>query len=163
MTMTLSLRDALLSSAKEVFESMVFLALEEVEDLSLCDDAAFLATVTFVGDIEGCLSVCFDRACARDIAAGMLCMETPNDLSEEDVVDAIGEIANMVMGAVKTSLQGQIDNITISIPSVILGRQLRSVLGEGAVQTVVHTCIGRTHAATFSLIYSAPSGSAGGA
>jgi chemotaxis protein CheX len=154
MTTTLSLRDTLLSSAKEVFESMVFLALEEVEDLAPCDEAAFLGTVTFIGDIEGCLSVCFGQACARDIAAGMLCMETPEELADEDIVDAIGEIANMVIGTVKTSLQGQVDNITISIPSVILGRQLRSVLGEGVVKTVVHARIGGKHDATFSLIHS---------
>ena len=157
MTTTLSLRDALLSSAKEVFESMVFLALEEVEDLASCNDAAFLGTVTFVGDIEGCLSVCFSQVCARDIAAGMLCMETPDELSDEDVVDAIGEIANMVMGAVKTRLQGQIDNVILSIPSVIQGRQLRSVLGEGVIQTTVNARIDGTHDGKFSLIYSAAS------
>ena len=160
MTTTLSLRDALLSSAKEVFESMVFLALEEVEDLTPCDDAAFLGTVTFVGDIKGCLSVRLGQACARDIAAGMLCMETPEELCDEDIVDAIGEIANMVMGAVKTQLQGQVDNITISIPSVIQGRELRNVRGENTVHVVVPARIGAKHDATFSLIYSSPSGAA---
>ena len=160
MTTTLSLRDVLLSSAKEVFESMVFLALEEGEDLAACDETSLLGTVTFTGEIEGSLSVSFGESCARDIAAGMLCMETPDELTEEDVVDAIGEIANMVMGTVKTSLQGQIDNITISIPSVVRGREVYTARGDGMVKVAVPIRVGGNHNASLSLLHSTPSDSA---
>ncbi len=154
MVTTLSLRDVLLSSAKEVFESMVFLALEEVEeDMSGVADATLLGTITFRGDIEGCLGVCFSQACARDIAAGMLCLNSPDSLSDDDLTDAIGEIANMVMGAVKTHLQEEVKHISISIPSVVQGRQLRSRPGDGTLRVVVNARIGQAHQAMFSLFY----------
>ncbi len=154
MVITLSVRDVLLSSAKEVFESMVLLALEEVEDEAPgVQDVTLLGTITFTGDLQGCLGVCFSWACARDIAAAMLCMDSPETLSDDDVIDAIGEIANMVMGAVKTRFQGEVQHISISIPSVIQGRELRSRPSDGMFRVVVNVRIGQAHRATFSLLY----------
>jgi chemotaxis protein CheX len=165
MTVTLSLKDVLLDSAREVFESMVFLALEEVEEtVPDVEDVTFLGTITFMGDVEGCLGVCFSHPCARDIAAGMLCLDSPDSLSDDDVIDAIGEIANMVMGTIKTHLQDQVQDLSISIPSVIQGRQLRNRPGDGTIEVIVHARIGSAHHATFSLLYRDVGGaSAGGA
>jgi chemotaxis protein CheX len=164
MPATLSLRGILLDSAKEVFDSMVFLALEEVEEgTPNSESVTFLGTITFMGSIEGCLSVCFSQACARDIAAGMLCMGSPEALGDDDIVDAVGEIANMVMGAVKTRLQGSVETISISIPSVIQGRQLRRRPRDGTVRIDVHVRAGQTHAAEFSLFYGEVDGGSGGA
>ena len=72
------------------------------------------------------------------VAAAMLCMDDCSALGDSEIIDAIGEIANMIMGGVKTRVQHEVTNIEISIPSVVHGRQLRNRLGEGTVLRVVH-------------------------
>jgi CheY-specific phosphatase CheX len=153
MVATESLKDIVLDAAKEVFESMVFLSLDESTMAVDPSDQAFLARITFRGGIEGCLSVQCDPGGARRIAAGMLCSETPEGLSESEVVDALGEIANMVMGGVKTRLQDQIKDIVMSIPSVIQGRELSTRVGEGAVRLVIPVLVGQQNPVQMSLLY----------
>lgn len=151
---TSSLKGVLLDSAKEVFESMVFMPLEEVEgqrpDLT---GVTLLGTITFAGNLEGCLGVCCDMAGARAIAAGMLCMDSPDDLADEDLADAMGEIANMVIGAVKTRIQDNYQSILISVPSVVQGRELRRRPNDGMIQMATTTRVGAEHLVEFSLVY----------
>jgi hypothetical protein len=55
MATTVAFRDVVFASAKEVFESMVFMPLEESSDTSLNPEAVtLLATITFTGPLEGC-------------------------------------------------------------------------------------------------------------
>jgi chemotaxis protein CheX len=154
MTTTLSLKDALLEGTKEVFETMVFMALNEVEEeMPGSEEVTLLGTITFTGSIQGCLSLCCGLSGAQAVAANMLCMDSPDELSGEDVVDAIGEIANMVMGSVKTRIQDQIQDIAISIPSVVQGRELCTCLSDGTVRVAVNATLADEHHATFSLVY----------
>ena len=154
MTTTLSLRDALLEGTKEVFETMVFMALNEVdEELPSSDEVTLLGTITFTGSIQGCLSLCCGMTGAQAVAANMLCMDSPDELSQEDTVDAVGEIVNMVIGSVKTRVLEQVENLTISIPSVVLGRELCAHLSDGTVRVAVNVMLGDEHHATFSLVY----------
>jgi chemotaxis protein CheX len=154
MLTTVSFKDALLGSAKEVFETMVFMALEEsVEETRITDDATLLGSITFKGDLEGCLGVCCGWACARSIAANMLGMDPTDELSEDDISDAIGEIANMVMGAVKSRLQNDIPTIEVSIPSVVQGRELKNSLGEGAGKVTITVSVEEEHTMEFSLLF----------
>ena len=154
MITTVSLKDVMIDSTKEVFETMVFMDLNEVEEeLPGSSEVTLLGQITFTGNIEGCLSICCGLACAQTIAANMLCMESPDELSDEDTVDAIGEVANMVMGSVKTRIQDQAQNISISIPSVVQGRELYTRLSDGTVRVAVNEMLAGEHHATFSLIY----------
>jgi chemotaxis protein CheX len=153
MTTALAAKEILLDSAKEVFESMVFMALEEIgEDTADTADVTLLGTITFTGTLRGGLNVCCGLECARTIAANMLCMDSPDGLADEDVIDAIGEIANMVMGSVKTRVQDQVD-IAISVPSVVQGRELRSRPTEGTTRTELNVMLAQEHRASFSLLY----------
>ncbi len=153
MVITSSLKGVLLDSAKEVFESMVFMPLEEIEgQRSDPEGVTLLGTITFSGNLEGGLSVCCDMTSARAIAAGMLCMESPDELADEDLVDAMGEIANMVMGAVKTHLQDDYQSILISVPSVVQGRELRNRPNDGMIQMVTPTHVDGKYLVEFSLV-----------
>jgi chemotaxis protein CheX len=153
MVTTESLKDIVLDAAKEVFESMVFTSLEESSDTAARNNAAFLASITFRGGVEGCLTVRCDPGGARAIAAGMLCSETPENLTNGEIIDALGEIANMVMGGVKTRLQDEIRDIAISIPSVLQGRQLQPHIGEGTSNIAIPVTIGRQHPTQLQLLY----------
>ena len=154
MVTTVSLRDALLDSAREVFETMVFMAMEDAsDDTTSLGETTLLGSITFKGNLEGCLGVCCDEACAQAIAANMLGMLSPDELGENDVSDAMGEIANMVMGAVKARIQNDVGSVEVSIPSVVQGRELKNSLGEGAGQAKVRVNIEEQFRAEFSLLY----------
>jgi chemotaxis protein CheX len=154
MVTTISFKDALLSGAKEVFETMVFMALEEVDDAVPCgEDVGLLGSITFKGSIEGCLSICCGMSCARTIAANMLGTDPSGELAENDVYDAIGEVANMVMGAIKSRVQNDIGNMEVSIPSVVQGREMKNSLGDQAHEIVVGVSIEEEFNAKFSLLY----------
>lgn len=65
MVTTVSLKDAMLDSAREVFETMVFMALEDSsDDTTSLGETSLLGTITFKGPLEGCLGVCCDNPCA---------------------------------------------------------------------------------------------------
>ncbi|MEN6336212.1 MAG: chemotaxis protein CheX [Phycisphaerales bacterium] len=154
MVTTVSLEDVMLESAKEVFGSMVCLPMEKADGpAAKTDEPAFLATITFTGDFEGCFGIACNQDCVRAITAGMLCMEPGSQPSETEIIDAIGEIANMVMGGVKTRVQHEITKVEISIPSVVFGRQLQSRLSEAMCKVVVPTTVGQQYRAELSLLY----------
>ena len=154
MVTTLSLKDALLDSAREVFETMVFMAMEDSsDDTTSLGETTLLGSITFKGNLEGCLGVCCDEVCARTIAANMLGMMSTDELNENDISDAMGEIANMVMGAVKARIQNEVGTVEVSIPSVVQGRELRNSLGEGAGQAKIRVNIEEQYRAEFSLLY----------
>jgi chemotaxis protein CheX len=154
MTTTVCLKDVLLDSAREVFETMVFMAVEEsAPDGPGIADPALLGTITFKGQLEGCLGICCGETCARAIATSMLGMGSSDELAGDDVSDAIGEIANMVLGAVKSRIQDQVGVIEVSIPSVVQGRELRNSLGEHANQVRVRVTVEEEHVAELSLLF----------
>jgi len=154
MTIAVSLEDLVLDSAKDVFDTMIFVPLEACENREgVIEEAAFLATITFIGQIKGCFSLCLGQDGARAVAAGMLCLEEGAQLKESDLVDAMGDAANMIMGGVKTRIQKEIRDLEISIPSVIQGRELVTRLGDGPTRIAIPATIGGQHAAELSLLY----------
>ncbi len=154
MITTVSLQEALLDSAREVFETMVFMALEESGPAAVAvEEPALLGTITFKGSLEGCLSICCGPACARVIATSMLGMGAAEALGDSDISDAIGEIANMVLGAVKARIQEESGGIEVSIPCVVQGRELRNRLGEGSTPVRIRVNIEEEYRADLSLLY----------
>lgn len=154
MITTVGLKDVLLDGAREVFETMVFMTLAESQENSpAIEEMTLLGSITFKGSIEGCLSICCGMGCAKTIAANMLGMDTGEQLGEADICDAVGELANMVMGAVKSRIQNDVHTIEVSIPSVVRGREMRNSLGEGTSQVKVLANIEEQHIAEFSLLY----------
>ncbi len=123
---------ALLEGAKEIFETMIFIDIEEsTEPEQKVEGDALLGSITFKGDIEGCLTICCNVTCARIIAANMIGMDPSEEISEEEVCDAIGEVTNMVMGSVKSRIQDNTGELQVSIPTVVLGQKLANSLGDG--------------------------------
>jgi len=154
MVTTASLKDVLLDSAREVFETMVFMVLAESEESGpSMEGMTLLGSITFKGGLEGCLAICCDVSCARTIVGNMLGMEGSERLGEAEICDAIGELANMVLGATKSRIQNDVGPIEVSIPSVVRGRELHNSLGAGASMVTVPVDIEGKYAAEFSLLY----------
>ena len=70
------------------------------------------------GNAVGTVVVSLSREVALMSASRMLMMEATE--IDDDVVDAVGEITNMVAGAAKAQLEEY--NLSISLPNVITGR-----------------------------------------
>jgi chemotaxis protein CheX len=154
MVTTVSLKDSLLDSASEVFETMAFMALEEITDEAPeMEDTTLLGTITFKGPLEGCLGIGCGFNCARAIAANMLGTDPDEEMTDADVDDAIGEVANMVMGALKSRIQDEVGNVEVSIPSVVEGLELRNSLGERASGIAVNVSLDEVHCIRLSLLY----------
>lgn len=86
--------------------------------------AEVIGSIGVAGFLTGSISLFLPRALADKAVASLLMME-PSELSDEDVVDAIGELTNMVGGSIKTELFQKAPLFDISIPSVYVGDDLQ--------------------------------------
>jgi chemotaxis protein CheX len=112
------------------------------------DGVAMTAAIDIHGDWNGRVSVTCDRATALGLASVMFAAPGP-ELSRNDVVDALGEFANMAGGAVKGMFDGE---KTLGLPSVAEGDDLApgvpptaeltgvdyAVAGSGTVRLAVY-------------------------
>jgi chemotaxis protein CheX len=122
-----SIEESLLESVKEVFETMIFMDIEPSdENEHILEGPSFMGLITFGGDVEGCLGVCCTSSCAATISANMLGSEPGSETSEQDMKDAIGEVANMVLGSFKTRAESELGKLQVSVPTVVCGRELNN-------------------------------------
>jgi chemotaxis protein CheX len=149
----LCLNDTLLASAQEVFNTMISGNIEFCKNEQDIEGDSFLGSITFKGNLEGCLTICASAPCAKTVALKMLAMEPCEKLSEEEICDALGEVTNMVMGSVKSRLQNTTSNIAVSIPTVVTGRKLQNSLGEGTIKTCVKVKLENEYIAELSMLY----------
>ncbi|PIE58475.1 MAG: chemotaxis protein CheX [Desulfobulbus propionicus] len=115
-----------LAATQDVFASMIFLDLKPgnpVEGKDASFDSSLSSMIGLAGDLKGLLAVHCTRETALSITSSMLGMEV--DELDEDVKDAIGEVANMVAGGIKASLTDYKVNIELAIPSVAVGKGIR--------------------------------------
>jgi chemotaxis protein CheX len=70
----------------------------------------------------GSLSCSSAMACA--ICSQMLMTETTS--VNEEVLDAVAELTNMIIGGVKTDLESHLGTLGLSIPTVVFGRNFKT-------------------------------------
>ncbi|NTW98497.1 MAG: chemotaxis protein CheX [Geobacteraceae bacterium] len=111
-----------IDATKEVFSTMVMM--EVIDDFPLKEPVSrFKCSITgmvgFAGTYSGVISIHCPVPLALKITSNMLGVDC--DEINEDLNDAIGEIANMLGGSVKQVLsKGGLD-VKLSIPTVISG------------------------------------------
>jgi chemotaxis protein CheX len=130
---------AIIDGTTEVFSTMLMVELEIVEIIEGRggDIAANITSMIGLGkDIRGMLAVHCPGVVAKDITGTFLGMEV-EDL-DEDVKDAIGEIANMIAGNLKVSFAADNKDIELAIPTTVIGESFRTSGMFGAQRVVVH-------------------------
>ena len=152
------LNDVLLESAQEIFTTMISGNLESCDPNQQIEGESLLGSITFKGGLEGCIGICCSISGAKTIAANMLAMDPNEDMAEEEICDAFGEVTNMVMGSVKTKLLETTGDITISIPTVIKGSGLKNSLGEGTQKTEIKVKYENEYVTEISMLYKDNSG-----
>lgn len=121
------IKEYIWESAKEAFETMIFLPIEKSEGQSDPEEGAavsLIGTITFTGQLRGSFSILCRMEGVEKIARAMLMIDEPEPIEGADICDALGEVVNLVLGGVKTRLNNTIPDIQISIPTVTQGLQI---------------------------------------
>lgn len=86
-------------------------------------------------DVNGSMVLSFDTPCILSIVGKML-MEEFTEITP-DVVDAVGELTNMISGGTKASLNEQGYSFNMASPIVVTGKDVElAQLGKGPVITI---------------------------
>ncbi len=127
----------IVAGVKDVFSTMLMIDLENEEILEgqQCTIESNLTSMLGLGGgIRGMLAIHCPAAVAKGITGGFLGIEV--ETLDEDVKDAIGEIANMVAGNLKVSLAKQSIDVELAIPTSIVGDSF-AISGIGDSNRVV--------------------------
>jgi chemotaxis protein CheX len=119
---------AVRSATGEVFSTMLQLPLDPGPPREEPEESeSFDGVVALVG-IAGSWSGSGRIACSPHFAcrvAGALLMQ-PYASVDEEVLDAVAEVANMIIGNVKTIFEERLGPLGLSVPTVIFGRNYRT-------------------------------------
>lgn len=117
----------IVKSTVEVFRTMLNLKVQAgeiaVERVQM-RQAEVIGSIGVAGFLSGSISLFLSQQLARQAAAAMLMLDAAA-VSDEELVDAIGELTNMIGGNIKTALFERTPLFDISIPSVYVGGDLR--------------------------------------
>jgi chemotaxis protein CheX len=120
--------DSIRSSTANVFSTMLGV---ELGTGSVRIDAAAAepndGVVSFIG-IAGTWAGTGSISCSPQMAC-RICSQllmTESSAVNEDVLDAVAELTNMIIGSVKTDLEGHLGPLGLSIPTVVFGRNFKT-------------------------------------
>jgi chemotaxis protein CheX len=116
----------IISATTDVFSTMLMIDLvagDPVEGSGEGLASNITSMLGLGGEIRGMLAVHCPALVAKAITSGFLGMDV--DELNEDVKDAIGEIANMVAGNLKIAFAGYDLKIELAIPTSIVGESYR--------------------------------------
>ncbi len=116
--------DKIIDSAIEIFTTMVMMDVSSggspVKELGRLKKS-ITGMIGLAGTHRGVLAVHLPNEVAMAITSGFLGMDVEE--MNEDVEDAVGEIANMLGGSLKTILSDKGKDIQLSLPSTISGEE----------------------------------------
>ena len=126
-----------IADIREVFSTMVgiedLLHLPvQIEPITEFNDCV-TAMVGLAGGLSGMVSIHAPMSVALQVTSGMLGMEVTE--LDDDVRDAMGEIANMIAGSCKLHLSKGGADLRISTPSVVTGSEY--VIASGTATNTI--------------------------
>jgi chemotaxis protein CheX len=108
----------------EIFETMIMVdisagdpVIEKINNFK----CSVSGVIGLAGSCKGMLAIHLPDKVAMSITGSFLGMEVTE--VDDDVTDAIGELANMVAGNIKMILDEAGNNVTVSIPSCVHGEE----------------------------------------
>jgi len=119
--------EAITHATQEVFSMMIGMEVapgEPFSGRSAGTEAGVLALVGLAGEWNGTGSISCSPKMARRLASLML-MGAYESIDDE-VLDAIAEVANMIIGNIKTDLERKIGSMALSTPTVIFGHNFET-------------------------------------
>jgi len=142
------------SIAQTVFSTMLNIDLERTSPPDIRNEAICVGAIQITGGWVGCITLSLCTSAADAAAAAMLQM-APDEVTEADRFDVIGELANVIGGNLKSILPGPSD---LSLPTVVSGTGFDLKIpstemiddvwlrwGNGFLRVAVFTKVGKTH------------------
>lgn len=134
----MELKQTIIDATQEIFSSMVMLGTTpgtpfERLDVPLTDCVS--GTISLTGKVNGLLSIHLPNQSALEVSGAFLDLEI--DEIDDDVCDAIGELANMLAGNLKAALDPGGSDIQLSIPATDYGDQYSVERLPGAANITV--------------------------
>ncbi len=112
----------IINSTQEIFSSMIMLDVTPGEPFIRNNDKlinSISGIVGLAGATKGMLAIHMTNAAALAVTTAFLGMDVEE--IDDDVRDAIGELANMLAGSIKSILDPSGSDIKLSMPSAIYG------------------------------------------
>ena len=123
------IEQAIAKASREVFETMLNLPLEIDSSAmrSAIEPEAYHGVVALVG-VAGSWTGTGHLSCspkfAQQLAGALLLAEY--DTVNDEVLDAVAEVANMIVGNVKTLFEERLGPLGLTVPTVIYGRNYQT-------------------------------------
>lgn len=115
---------AICNSTREVFSTMLGMEVEAGESYRQQSvpgaNAGVVSLIGLAGDWAGSGGISCSPEFARHISSALLMTEFSS--VDEEVLDAVAEVTNMIIGNVKNSLEEDLGPMGLCIPTVIFGR-----------------------------------------
>ena len=120
--------DSITSSATNVFSTMLGAELAgaevKVEGSAPEPNDGVVSFIGIAGTWAGTGSISCSPQMACRVCSALLMTET--SAVNEEVLDAVAELTNMIIGSVKTDLEAQLGPLGLSIPTVVFGRNFKT-------------------------------------
>jgi len=123
--MNVEIINPFLQAAKNVVETMCQIQVTPLKPFLKADKATFGEVTGIVGMISpktsGCMVLSFEKRCILRIVANML-MEEPKKDVDEDIIDAVGELTNMICGGARARLSKLDQTFAMATPAMVVGK-----------------------------------------
>jgi chemotaxis protein CheX len=135
------------TSATDVFTTMLAMDVAAQDPFTERDGLktsdGVLALIGIAGEWVGTAVFHCSPAMARRIYVQFLCPDEEPEMVTDEVLDAVAEVTNMIVGNVKNWLEERLGSLGMSIPTVVFGRNFvtRSA-GSGDWVVVPFLCDG---------------------
>ncbi len=120
--------DAIRNATTEVFTTMlgtdIFAGDLRTSKTAGASQSGVVALLGLAGDWVGSGSLSCEPELACFVASQLLMAEYQT--IDEDVLDAVAEVANMIVGNIKTTLENTLGPMGLSTPTVIFGRNFET-------------------------------------
>ncbi len=118
----MGLSKKIVESTVEIFSTMVMMEVRENGEYNKQEPVmtdTISGVIGMAGTHKGVLAIHLPYGVAKSVTGSFLGMEVSE--INEDVEDAVGELANMLGGSVKAILSGKGKDIDLSLPTTIMG------------------------------------------
>jgi chemotaxis protein CheX len=128
MNLNQVIAESLARSTADVFSTMLGSELTSsdvsVQEMPEQGSDGVVSFIGIAGSWAGTGSISCSPAVACRVCAAMLMTEATS--VNEEVLDAVAELTNMIIGSVKTELETQLGPLGLSIPTVVFGRNFKT-------------------------------------
>lgn len=114
-----------LQSTKNVLETMAQTQVTPKKPHLKEDNVSYGDVTGIIGmaseEISGSMIVSFSKKCILKIVANML-MEEPRTEIDDEIIDAVGELTNMICGGAKAQLSKLAQKFDLATPTMVTGK-----------------------------------------